>query len=129
MKNKTTRPNMAQWKEFRYNLVKEDIEIDTDNEAEIPEPCVPKDVDCKNKKTSKYFDVSKWRETQKNIVKENIIKEEGDPYEVTIFLQDAGDNFYLSIEDNQGNEDAENFTSLKDVYDYILNYINKWDLS
>lgn len=34
MKNKTTGPNMSQWKEFRYNLVKENIEIDADNEED-----------------------------------------------------------------------------------------------
>ena len=209
MKNKTTGPNMKQWKEFRYNLVKENIEIDADREEDLQnwmnEPDEPHTYQLKNgktleieekdapgmagepstfillsvdrkrvrfeqiknlmqpddaqqleqwieetnaqndasatnwvredKKPSRYFDVAKWRETQKKaiikkkIVKENIIKEEGDPYEVTIFLQDADGSFYLSIEDNQGNEDVENFTSLKDVYDYILNYINKWDLS
>jgi hypothetical protein len=35
MKKKTTGPNMNQWKEFRYGLVKEEIEIDADNEEDL----------------------------------------------------------------------------------------------
>lgn len=55
MKKKTTGPNMSQWKEFRYNLVKESIEIDADNEEEIPgswnEPDEPFTYQLKNGKT------------------------------------------------------------------------------
>ena len=55
MKNNTTGPNMSKWKEFRYNLIKEDIEIDADREDDLRNsfdgPDEPHTYQLKNGKT------------------------------------------------------------------------------
>lgn len=202
MKNKTTGPNMKQWKEFRYNLVKEDIEIDADNEQDaqnwmnkskepfsyklkngktleikeknspggsmtftilkvdgktvhfndIKHLMQPQDVKeleqylnetgesneasadhwvRESKKSKKYFDVAKWRETQKHKIKETrIIKEDSlGTYETTITIIDSEGKYYVSISDSEGNEQEKNFTSIKSAYDFLINYLNQWDLT
>ena len=71
----------------------------------------------------KRFDIKEWQDSRMPI------KEDGGTYETTIFIQDAGDSVYVLIEDNQGEKNHESFTGLKGAYDYILEYINQWDLS
>lgn len=71
---------------------------------------------------TKRFNIKEWQDSR------TTIKEDGGTYETTIFLQDAGDEIYVEIKDNQGNKLSSQFNGLKDAYDYILSYMNKWDL-
>jgi hypothetical protein len=57
------------------------------------------------------------------------LKEDGGVYETTIFIQDSGGNFHVSINDSEGIKENKNFTELKDVHNYITNYLSQWDLS
>jgi hypothetical protein len=203
MKNKTTGPNMSQWKEFRYNLIKEDIELDGDHEDNLrnsfdePEPFTyqlkngktleieetdgpgmagepmtftilkidgktvhfddikhlmePKDAQeleqyldevggsnaasadnwvREGKKSTKYFDVVKWRETQKKkVVKENVIKEDGGDYQVNISIVSSASETEVWIKDNQGDKQHKQFIEIKDAHAFLINYLNQWDLS
>lgn len=58
-----------------------------------------------------------------------VIKEDGGVYETTIFIQDSGGNFHVSINDREGTKEQKNFIKIKDVYDYVVNYLNQWDLT
>jgi len=71
----------------------------------------------------KRFDIKEWQDSRMPI------KEDGGTYETTIFIQDAGNETYVHIEDSEGVKQHDSFPELKGVYDYILNYINQWDLS
>lgn len=71
---------------------------------------------------SKRFNIKEWQDSR------TTIKEDGGTYETTIFLQDAGDEIYVEIKDNQGVYETKEFSTLREVYDYILEYINQWDL-
>ena len=82
---------------------------------------------------SKNFDIKKWKEQKLNentpLVRRLFLKEDGGTYETKIFIQDSGENFYVQIEDSEGHKEKHNFTSLKEVYDYMLAYMSKWDVS
>ena len=61
----------------------------------------------------------------------NIINEDGGVYTTTIFLSDSsGEEYYVSIKDSEGEKQDDRFTTLKDAYNYILDYMNdQWDLN
>ena len=71
----------------------------------------------------KRFNIKEWQDSRISI------NEDGGIYETTIFIQDSGNDILVAIEDSEGEKQHDSFSELKGAYDYILNYINQWDLT
>lgn len=75
-------------------------------------------------KTPKYFDVAKWRETQKNRIKETTLKEDGGTYTVQITIVDFNTSYSVRIKDNQDFSETSKFQTIAELKEYLTEYLD-----
>ncbi len=72
---------------------------------------------------NKNFNIHEWRDSKNNL------NEDGGTYETTIWIQDTNGHFYVVITDSEGEKQSEEFDEIAQAKQYIIDYLNQWDVS
>lgn len=59
----------------------------------------------------------------------NILKEDGGSYTVQINIADVNTSFDVHIKDSEGFRETREFETIIELKNYLIEYLNSWDVS